>query len=42
MSSLDGVYLAEEHPVDEALGCMVPIALAIAGLLFFLTKLIAF
>jgi hypothetical protein len=25
-----GIYLEERHPVDEALGCMVPAAITIA------------
>jgi hypothetical protein len=25
---VEGVYLEAEHPVDEALGCMVPISVA--------------
>lgn len=36
------VHLEEQHPVDEALGCMVPFSFAAAGLFLILVKFLAF
>lgn len=38
----NGILLTEEHPVDEALGCMVPLALTLLGISFFVLRFATF